>query len=63
MKLDYERERHWRIVFEENCGGVDDKKAFLYSKRWDVYLNEKENLINGGYSLEVVDHYWKKFCW
>ena len=26
VNIDNEREHHWRIVFEENGGGVDDKK-------------------------------------
>ena len=54
VKLDYEREHHWRMVFEDNDGGVDDKKALLHTKRWYVYVNEKENLIKGGYLVEVV---------
>ena len=39
VNLDDERERHWRMVFEENDGGLDDKKALLYTNRWDVYVN------------------------
>ena len=39
--LDDKMERHWRMVFEENDGGVDDVKALLHAKRWDLYLNEK----------------------
>ena len=42
VKLDDERERHWRMVFEENYGGVDDKKALLHANRCDVYVNEKK---------------------
>ena len=34
MILDNERDCHWRMVFEDTDGGVDDK-------RWDVYTNEK----------------------
>ena len=41
IKLDNERESHWRMVFEDNNGGVDDKKAFLHDKRWYVYVNKK----------------------
>ena len=40
INLDDERERHWRMVFEDNDGGVDDAKAFLHAKRWDIYVNE-----------------------
>ena len=39
VNVDSERERHWRMVFEENGGGVDDKEASLHAKRWDVYVN------------------------
>ena len=41
FNLDNMRERHWRVVFEDNDGGVDDKKALLHAKSWDVYVNEK----------------------
>ena len=39
VNLDDERERHWRMVFKDNEGGVDDKKALLHTKRWDLYVN------------------------
>ena len=41
VNLDDKMERHWRMVFEDNDGGVDDVKALLHAKRWDLYLNEK----------------------
>ena len=41
VKLYDKRERHWRIDFEENDGGVDDKKLILHDNRQDVYMNEK----------------------
>ena len=47
VNLDDKRERHWRMVFEENYRGVDYAKALLHSKRWYVYLNEKEKLVKG----------------
>ena len=34
-------ELHWRVVSEENYGGVDDKKTLLHAKMWDIYMNEK----------------------
>ena len=40
VNLDDDRERHWRMVFKDNYGGLDDKKALLHAKRWDVYVNE-----------------------
>ena len=39
--LENERERHWRVVFEDNMGGVDDEKVIPNDKMWDVYMNEK----------------------
>ena len=39
VKLDDERENHWRMVFEDNDGEDDDKKALLNGKSWDVYVN------------------------
>ena len=47
-------------MFKGNYGGVGDKKALLHSKRWDVYLNENENIIKGVYLVEVVGHDRKK---
>ena len=41
VNLDDERECHWRMVFKENDGGVDDAKELIHAKRWDVYVNEK----------------------
>ena len=31
-----EREQHWRMVVNENNGGVDDANALLHAKRWCV---------------------------
>ena len=39
--LDDERERHWRMDFENNNGGVDGMKVLLHAKKWDVYNSEK----------------------
>ena len=41
VSLDDEREHHWRMVLEDNYGGVDNEKALLHDKGWDVYMNEK----------------------
>ena len=62
INIDDERERHWRNVFEDNEGGVDEK-ALLRAKRWDLYLNEKEKPVKGKYSVEVVGHDKKKVLW
>ena len=48
VKLYYERESHWRMVFEENGGGLDDKKALLHSKRLDLMVNGRESLLKVG---------------
>ena len=63
VNIDNKRERHWRIVFEENYGGVDDKKTLLYAKMWDLYENEKEQLVKGKYLVEVVGHDKNKLIW
>ena len=47
-------------MFEEYYGGVEDAKALLHAKRWDIYVNEKEKIVKGGYLVEVVVHDGKK---
>ena len=49
VNFEDERECHWRMVFEDNDGGVDDAKAFLHAKRWDIYVYDNEKLVKGGY--------------
>ena len=39
VRLENKRECHWKMFFEDNDGGVDDQKAILNNKSWDVYLN------------------------
>ena len=63
VNLDDERERHWRMVFKDNYGGVVDKNTFIHAKKWDFYVNKKENLIKGGYWVEFVGHIRKKVIW
>ena len=63
VNLDDDREGHWRMVFKDNDGGVDDAKELLCAKRWDVYMNEKGKLFKGGYLLEVVGCGEKKVLW
>ena len=53
--LDDNRERHWRMVFEDNNGGVRGTKALIHAKKWDVYNSEKQVLVKGGYLVEVFD--------
>ena len=49
--LDNERGSHWRMVFEDNEGGIDYYKYFLHDNRWYVYIGDKISLIKGGYSV------------
>ena len=63
VNLDDGRERHWRMVFEENSGGADYAKALKHAKRWYVYVNEEEKLVKGGYSVEVFVHDRNKVLW
>ena len=51
------------MVFDENDGGVDDKKVFIHYKRWYVYVDEKEKLIKVRYLVEVVGSGGKKVIW
>ena len=51
------------MVLKGNYVGVDDKKEYLHAKRWNVYMNEKKNIIQSGYSVEVVGYDGKNFHW
>ena len=61
--LDDERERYWRMVFEDNNGGVYGTKALLHAKKWDVYNLEKEALVKGSYPVNIYDKDRKKLIW
>ena len=63
VNLENERERKWRLVFEENNGRVEDAKKFLHDNRWVVYMNEKENIIQGGYQVKFVGYDRNKVLW
>ena len=41
MRLDNERELHWRMAFGDNNGGVDNEKFILHAKTWYFYMNNK----------------------
>ena len=62
-RVDDERERHWRIVLEENDGGVDDAKELLNFNRWYVYVHDKKILFRVGIWMEVVCSKGKKVVW
>ena len=49
--------------FEENDVGVDYEKETIHAERWYVYMNNKTELIKGGYSAEVSGFDWKKVIW
>ena len=57
------RERHWRMVFEDNDGGLDDAKALKHAKGWDVSVNEKGNIVKDGYLVGVFGHDGNKVIW
>ena len=63
VNLNDERERHWKMVFEDIDGGVEYTKALLHVNRWDIYINEKGKLFKGGYLVKVVGHDNKKVLW
>ena len=42
---------------------MDDKKALLHAKRWDLYVNEKEQLVKGKYSVVFLGRHNKKLLW
>ena len=42
---------------------MNDKKALLHAKRWGVYMNEKKNLIKGGYLVKFISYDINKFLW
>ena len=63
VNLDNDRERNWRMVLEDNDGGVENGKSLLHMKRWDFYVNVKEKMVKGGYSVEVVGHDWRRVLW
>ena len=63
VNIDDERERHWNFFSEDNEGGVDDKKALLHAKCWDLYVNKKESLVKGKYLVGVFGHNKKKVLW
>ena len=50
-------------MFEDNYGGVENAKALLHDKRWDVYVNENKKIIKGVYLVEVVGCDGNKVLW
>ena len=42
---------------------MDDANALLHTNMWDIYVNEKENLVKGAYLLEVFGHDKRKVLW
>ena len=60
VKLYDERERHWRMVFEHNYGGVDDKKALINDKRWNVSYHRLFQKVTLKLALLVANIF---VCW
>ena len=42
VRLDDERERHWRMVLGYNDRVLNDEKLIIHDKRWYVYINNKK---------------------
>ena len=42
---------------------MEDSKALIHSKRWDLYVNEKGKIVKGGNLVEVVGYDNKKVLW
>ena len=42
---------------------MDNAKELLHAKIWYLYVNEKENIVKGGYLVEFVGHDGKKVLW
>ena len=59
--LDNLIEHNWRVVFEDNGGGVENQKSILHAKRQVIYMNKKNYLLRVGISLSVSDG--KKVLW
>ena len=61
--LDDERERRWRMVFEDNNGGADGTKSLLHVNKRDIQNLENDALGKGGHLVEVYDKDRKKVIW
>ena len=48
-----ERKRNWCMVFEDKIVWLDEIKALLHTKTWNVYNYQKQALIKGGCFVEV----------
>ena len=55
VNIDDKRERHWRNVFEDSEGGVDEK-ALIHANRWGLYINDKEKLPPNTYPSQVFPY-------
>ena len=42
---------------------MDAKKALLHAKRWDVYVNEKGNIIKGWFLVELIGSDERTVLW
>ena len=44
-------------------GGVGDERSIIHAKRCNVYIDKKQSLMKGGYSVEVSGSDGKKLIW
>ena len=58
IRMDASREEHWRDIAEE----VHDKKN-IYDLRWEVYIKEKEELINREFLVSVPHPKGENIVW
>ena len=58
-----ERECCQMMVFEGDNRAMENQKASLHTKNWDVYMNDEKVLIKGSYYVEVSDSDGKNFMW
>ena len=43
MRLEYDRDCHWRVVFKENDVEVNDEESIIHDNRWGLYLKFSHN--------------------
>ena len=41
VRLNDERDNHFRVGFENNNGGIYDKKSLIHANRWYIYIIDK----------------------
>ena len=54
MVFDDKRERHWRMFFKDNNGGVDGTNALIHDKNWYVQNSDRKALVKGSIQLRFL---------